>query len=139
MADGERILSRWTMEIKRDDMPQGEEPQTIFFDLHIDDRGVVSGSVFNAAEDGEPFSQVTGRRQPTESPDGSLMSLSFTSGDFNVFLSGFTFFNDPFTRFEGRYRVTAREGLAPADVNPMTSVILAAGPGDTGTGTGSQT
>lgn len=138
MAEVKRIPSRWTVEIKRDNAPEGEEPQTIFFDLHIDDRGVISGSVIDGAT-GEPFSEVTGRRQPSDSPDGSLMSLSFTSGDFNVFMSGFTFFNDPFTRIEGRYRVTAREGLAPADVKPAVSVLVTAGPGDTGTGTGSQT
>jgi len=141
MAD-ERILSGWTVQMKPENKTPEEEAQTLFFELNIDDRGVISGSVFNAKDDGvpedAPFSQVTGRRQPSDSPDGSLMSLSFTSGALNFFLSGFTFFNDPFTHFEGRYRVTPREGLAPADVNALESAV-AAGPGDTGTGTGQQT
>ncbi len=136
------IASGWTLRMKPEG--QGEEAvKTLFFDLKIDDRGVVSGNVFNAKDDGvtpeeEPFSKVTGRRQPSDNPDGSLMSLSFTSGDFGIFMSGFTFVNEPFTRFEGRYISSALDGLAPEEVSPG-STMLASGPGETGTGTGQQT
>lgn len=140
MSD-ERIASGWTLQLKPDNMPEGEQPQTLFFDLNIDDRGVVTGNVFRVDDGGapgdEPLSPVAGRRQPSDNPDGSLLSLSFGSGDLDVFLSGFTF-RDAFTRFEGRYLITPRNGGTPTDTDPAAS-LLAGGPGDTGTGTGQQT
>lgn len=141
MAEAKSIPSEWTLELKSDNLPPEESAQTLVFTLSIDDRGVISGSVVrvdNNSPVNEPFSQVWGQRQPADSPDGSLLSLSFTSGDFNVFMSGFTF-EDDFTRFVGRYRVTARNGIGPADHDPVPSAMVAAGPGDTGTGTGQQT
>lgn len=155
MAD-ERIASGWTVEFKRDTPQAGEGPRTLFFELNIDDRGVVKGKVFRVDAAGgpgtEPFSEVTGRRQPGDDDKGSLMSLSFNSGNFNVFLSGFTF-KDSFTRFEGRYLVRPRQGAAPAETAAGSAAagtnttaaededppIVADGPGETGTGTGQQT
>lgn len=138
MADDGKITSRWTVQMRPDD--QGEDAvKTLFFDLQIDDRGVVTGDVFDTVEEGAPsLAKVTGRRQPgLNDQDGSLITLSFNSGDSRVLMSGFTFFDGTFTRIEARYRLTEAGEAAPLGGGGVA--VLASGPGDTGTGTGSQT
>jgi hypothetical protein len=125
----------WTINLSRD--PSATMLQTLFFDLKINEAGDINGNVFIAGVP-EPISQVTGTCRPIDNPDGTLMTLSFIWGAVDMFMFGFTHFVDPFTRFEGRFIATARPDDAPLNITEPLAA-LAAGPGDTGTGTGQQT
>ena len=125
--------SSWTITLTRD---LAGTPQEFIFQLQMN-QGTVSGDVFLPGT-GSSISPVTGACQPFEDPDVTLLSLSFTAGETNIFLVGFTHKVGPFNRFDGKFTVVPRADAEPADAPPQLETFNN-GPGDTGTGTGQQT
>ena len=126
--------SVWTINMSRD---SATPPQPLVFELQISAAGTISGEVF-APGTVASISQVTGTCQPVDNPDGTVMTLSFVGGAVDIFMVGFTHVVGPFNRFNGRFIATARPDNAPLEIPPAMAAF-AAGPGDTGTGTGQQT
>jgi hypothetical protein len=127
--------SEWRINMTRNSPPGFL--QTLFFRLNVGEGGALTGEVFLAGSTTR-LSTVSGMCRPIDNPDATVITLSFTWNAVDIFMVGVTHFVDPINQFDGTFIATQRDGLSPLDFNP-TRAELAAGPGDTGTGTGQQT
>jgi hypothetical protein len=145
---------RWTMTLVRDGDSDPAHVEILFFtDVTIDENGVITGGVVRVADVGGPLmSQLRGRCKTTELaglPLVSRMNFIFRAKkgatERGIHMSGIaynrtaTVLFDP--SFSGTWRTFTPDANTPpsAGAGELQSLVLAADPGETGTGNGNQT
>jgi hypothetical protein len=146
--------TRWTMTLIRDGDSDPAHVEILFFtDVTINANGVITGVVRVADVAGPQMSQLRGRCMTTELsglPLVSRMSFIFRvkkgAREFGLHMTGIAYnptaaatFN-PF--FSGTWRTFAIDTNTPSSgggTGELQSLVLAADPGETGTGNGNQT
>jgi hypothetical protein len=142
--------ARWRMEIITQPVPNPPRGGLLILDITNVTGTNISGDVFASETATEPFTTFTGTCRRTKLPDCNIMTFEFVWGTANIVLAGVSF-SAPrdINRLAGGFRATARtDRIAATDDAAQYAVAQDAAafntdpppdPGDTGTGTGSQT
>jgi hypothetical protein len=147
MACNAQTQKKWTIEMKTD--PRSGRPpvdEILVFCLSREslDGGIVTGMVFNGADD-TPLSSVMGFTEKILNLDPSFMILGFTWNSVRILLAGYTFLDGTTRVFRGKFGAFASLEFAHEVLQRMSqgtaaeAVLLSPGDGETGTATGTQT